>query len=135
VPNEGLPLSIGSRVLVAWNGTREAARAVFDALPFLKAASAVKIVHIEAQGEADKMVQEATDICKTLRRHDVKCAATEKVYTANEVGHELSQQALSHRADLMVMGCYGHWRLREVLFGGASRHQLRHMKIPMLMSH
>lgn len=135
VPNEGLSSGIGSRVLVAWNGTREAARAVFDALPFLKAAGAVKIVHIEAQGEGDKIVQEATDICKALQRHGVQCTAVEKVYTADDVGHELSRQALSHRADLMVMGCYGHWRLREVLFGGASRHQLRHVKIPVLMSH
>ena len=135
VPNEGLSSGIGSRVLVAWNDTREAARAVFDALPLIKAASAVKVVRIEAQEAADEIGQAAADICETLQRHGVKCPATEKVSVGGDVGQALTQQALSHRADLMVMGCYGHWRLRELLFGGASRYQLRHMTIPVLMSH
>jgi nucleotide-binding universal stress UspA family protein len=52
-----------------------------------------------------------------------------------DIGRSLTQQVISHRADLLVMGCYGHSRLREFVLGGASRHQLRHMLIPVLMSH
>ena len=135
VPNEGLCSGIGRRVLVAWNGSREAARAVFDAVPFLQGAEDVKVIRIDSSEEADDSRQPATDICTALARHGVRCQATEMVRTHADVGHTLTQHTISHRADLLVMGCYGHSRLRELVFGGVSRHQLRQMAIPVLMSH
>jgi nucleotide-binding universal stress UspA family protein len=135
VPNEGSGSSIGERILVAWNGAREAARAVFDALPLLRTAEDVKVAHVESSGERSGAGNAATDICETLRRHGIKHITTETIQTDADVGHALTQQAISHRADLLVMGCYGHWRLHELLFGGASRYQLHNMTIPVLMSH
>jgi len=135
VPNDGLASAAARRVLVAWSGTREAARAVFDALPILQQAQEVRVIAI-AGSDADPATQEADgDICTALTRHKVKCGAIEHIPTHADVGRCLTQQAIAHKADLLVMGCYGHSRLREFVLGGATRHQLRHMMIPVLMSH
>jgi nucleotide-binding universal stress UspA family protein len=131
MPNAPLPRWFGSRVLVAWNGRREAARAVFDALPVLKQAQAVKVVRVtESEGQAD-----TNDICIALQRHGVKCGRTERIAPIDDVGGALLAQASEFDADLVVMGCYGHSRFREFAFGGASRTMLREATVPILMSH
>jgi len=137
VPNAGTFESVGRRALVAWNARREAARAVFDALPILKRASAVRVVRVNPQSERDKALDiPAADICDALARHGVSCQATEQVVPRGAgVGETLVACARDFGADLMVMGCYGHARLRELVFGGASRHVLSHMALPVLMSH
>jgi nucleotide-binding universal stress UspA family protein len=135
VPNAGVHQRVGERVLVAWNGRREAARAVFDALPFLRGANAVRVVWANPQSERERAQDmPAADICTALARHGVKCEATEQV-SPRGVGEALLACAREMNADLLVMGCYGHARLREFVFGGASRHVLSHMAIPVLMSH
>lgn len=133
IPNGRASAQIGNRILVAWNGRREAARAVFDALPLLKQATATKVVYI---GENDDSKQPiGPEICSALVRHGVKADKTETVTTPAGVGPALMAQAEAFDADLMVMGCYGHSRLREFVLGGASRHFLQKMRIPVLMSH
>jgi nucleotide-binding universal stress UspA family protein len=135
VPNDGLASASARRVLVAWSDTREASRAVFDALPLLQHADDVKVVTIcgeEPPTDQDKL---DTDVCGSLLRHNVRCKVTERIAMPTDVGRALTEQAIAHRADLLVMGCYGHSRLREFVLGGASRHQLQHMMIPVLMSH
>ena len=78
----------------------------------------------------------AGDICVALAPHGVKCEATEVAHPRSGVGRTLLVRAAEYGSDLLVMGCYGHSRLREfVLLGGASRHVLDHMTIPVLMSH
>jgi len=77
----------------------------------------------------------AADICAALARHGVRCEATEAVRPHAEVGETLLMRAAEYGADLLVMGCYGHSRLREFVLGGASRHVLQHMRMPVLMSH
>jgi nucleotide-binding universal stress UspA family protein len=136
VPNAGTHASVGENVLVAWNARREAARAVFDALPILQRAKEVKVVWVNPQSEHD-LAQDvpAADICAALARHGVKCQATEQVRPGAGVGETLLACAKDMSADLLVMGCYGHTRLRELVFGGASRHALAHMSLPVLMSH
>ena len=134
VPNDGLALATARRVLVAWSGTREAARAVFDALPILQQAEYVRMVTIHATGDSAGQEVDGS-ICTALTRHNVNCRAIEHIARHEDVGRCLTQQAIAHKADLLVMGCYGHTRLREFVFGGATRHQLRHMMIPVLMSH
>jgi nucleotide-binding universal stress UspA family protein len=126
---------IGSRVLIAWNGRREAARAAFDALPILKQAAATKVVWIDQESESDIEPERGQDICKALLRHGVKCGKTERVTPPAGVGEALMAQAQAFDADLLVMGCYGHSRLREFVFGGATRYALQKMGIPVLMSH
>ncbi len=137
VPNAGTFESVGRRVLVTWNARREAARAVFDALPILRRASEVRVVWVNPQSEREKALDiPAADICDALARHGVACQATEQVAPRGTgVGDTLAACARDFGADLMVMGCYGHTRLRELVFGGASRHALSHMTLPVLMSH
>jgi nucleotide-binding universal stress UspA family protein len=136
MPNTGVHERVGETVLLAWNGRREAARATFDALPILQRAKSVKVVWINPQSESEA-VQDlpVADICAALARHAVKCEATEQVRPREGVGETLLGAAQDCGADLLVMGCYGHTRFREFVFGGASRHVLAHMSIPVLMSH
>ena len=127
---------IGEKVLVAWNGRREAARAIYDALPILRCAKEVKVIWINPQLE-NEVARDipAADICAALARHNVPCEATQCIKSRGNVGDILLASAKGMSADLLVMGCYGHTRLREFVFGGASRHVLERMSLPVLMSH
>jgi len=138
IPNEGPQQDFAERVLIAWNGGREAARAAFDALPLLQRAREVKMVWVNPQARdelAQNLPASAADICAALARHGVKCKATQAIDPHTNVGHTLLMHAKENCADLLVMGCYGHSRLREFVLGGASQHVLRHMTIPVFMSH
>ncbi|NKB16413.1 MAG: universal stress protein [Sphingomonadales bacterium] len=78
----------------------------------------------------------AAEICATLARHGVSCVADHvRPKAAAEAGAELLAQVGKHDCDLLVMGCYGHSRLREFILGGATRHVLQHATVPVLMSH
>jgi nucleotide-binding universal stress UspA family protein len=133
IPNDHASALVGGRVLVAWNGRREAARAAFDALPILKQATAVKVVTIAETDEPSQ--QPGADVCTALARHGVKAGKTEHIVASTGAGPALAAEANGFGADLVVMGCYGHSRLREFVFGGATRHFLRKMHVPVLMSH
>lgn len=136
VPNEGKTNLPARRALVAWNGTREAARAVFDAIPLLKDTQDVGVVWINPEksgGQAGDLP--AADICAALSRHGMKCQGIEAHALGGDAGHELLRQATAFGADILVMGCYGHSRLREFVLGGASRDVLSRMTLPVLMSH
>jgi nucleotide-binding universal stress UspA family protein len=126
---------LGKRVLVAWDGGREAARAVFDALPLLTGAETVRIVSV--QGLLEDPVRQFTpgdDIAATLSRHDVRVETTVVRTTRGNVREELKAQALDFAADLTVMGCYGHSRIRERILGGVSRSMLREIPFPLLLA-
>jgi nucleotide-binding universal stress UspA family protein len=136
VPYQTGVTSLGRRVLVAWNGRREAARAVYDALPILQQADAVRVVAAKASNEAATTDDvRAGDICTALARHGVTCEASIANRSGLHAGHVLLAEAREFEADLLVMGCYGHSRVREFILGGATRHVLSHMQLPVLMSH
>ncbi len=135
VPRIGRHAVVGRRVLIAWNGRREAVRAVFDALPLLRLAEDVRIVSIQADGEGAEAADLTDRIVAALRRHGVSCETARHVRGSDSVGAELLRCVAENSADLLVMGCYGHSRLREFVFGGATRHILKHMTVPVLMSH
>ena len=136
VPNKPAKPFAAKRILVAWNGRREATRAVFDALPLLQKADEVKILwldpHDDNQTQGDLP---AADLCATLARHGVKCDEATTLSPKMPVGETLLFEATKYGWDMLVMGCYGHSRIREFILGGASRHILTHMTIPVLMSH
>ena len=136
VPYVGVRASPGKHVVVAWNGSREAARAVNDALPFLVGAKKVEVMCANPQsgneGDADLP---GADLCLHLARHGVKAEAQTVVGTDVEVGDLLLARATDHGADLIVMGAYGHARWREVVLGGVTRQLLAEMTAPVLMSH
>jgi len=128
--------SIGKRVLVAWNATREAARAVNDALPLLRQAETVTVLAINPEGGiAGEGELPAADIALHLARHGVNAEAAHTTAEDVSVGDALLSRAADLAADLIVMGGYGHSRAREFALGGATRTLLRHMTVPVLMSH
>jgi nucleotide-binding universal stress UspA family protein len=136
IPNTPHAPFAAKRILVAWNGRREATRAVFDALPLLKQADEVKVIWIDPRDESDTAGDlPAADMCAALSRHGVKCEETASVSPKHSVGETLLFEATKYGWDMLVMGCYGHSRMREFILGGVSRHVLGGMTIPVLMSH
>jgi nucleotide-binding universal stress UspA family protein len=119
-------------IVVAWDGGREAARAVFDALPVLKLAKKVWVFGVD---EAKRGFEPEADIASTLSRHKIKVEITHVSSDGMSTGETLTRAAKDHGAGLLVMGAYGHSRLSEIVFGGATRHVLRNLNMPVLMSH
>jgi nucleotide-binding universal stress UspA family protein len=132
VPRHGRYPRVGSRVLVAWNGSREATRAVFDALPLLALASAVTVMTMDAE-DGDRVP--GADIGLTLARHGVKVEVMHSTLGGIDAGNALLSRAADQGADLLVMGAFGHSPLREKVLGGATRHILDHMTVPVFLSH
>jgi nucleotide-binding universal stress UspA family protein len=133
VPRYGTFPTIGERVLVAWNGAREAVRAVNDALPLLQRAQLVTVLSIDPS-DADHRIPSA-DITLHLARHGVTAVAAQTRGTDLLVADILLSYAADLGADLIVSGAYGHTRLRELVLGGMTRHLLQTMTVPVLMSH
>jgi nucleotide-binding universal stress UspA family protein len=127
---------IGEHALIAWNASREATRAVNDALPLLELAKKVTILAINPRhgigGHGDVP---AADIALHLARHGVKAEAAHTVASDIPDGEALLSYAADIGADLLVAGGYGHSRARELVFGGVSRTLLHEMTIPALLSH
>lgn len=135
LPRAELPQKL-MRVVVGWNGTRESARALFDALPLLKRAEAANVVWVDPQRERERAGDLAgADIAAVLARHGVNVTSGPLATAGQNAGEALLQRAGDDGADVLVMGAYGHSRMREFVFGGATRHVLRHAAIPVLMSH
>jgi nucleotide-binding universal stress UspA family protein len=123
-------------VVVGWNGHREAARAAFDALPLLKLAGKVSIIHVDPQKDPEQRAGlPGADLAEALARHGVKAMAEGLKTEGVEAGQALLRKANETGAGILVMGAYGHSRLREFVFGGATSHVLGHLDRPVLMSH
>ncbi len=137
IPTAGRFPKFGSRVMVGWSGTREAARAVFDALPLLQHAQSVQLLTIRKKtpSRAEEKSIEAAEIAASLARHGVQCEVATSIAVGIDVEEELLSRAADYSADLIVMGCYGHSRLREFVLGGATRAIFRTMTAPVLMAH
>lgn len=133
IPYIGLQAPIGRRIMLAWKNTREAVRAVHDAMPLLKAADQVDVVMVNPSAEDGEAP--TADICRHLERHGVKVRPAHVVARDIEVGDALLSRAADDNIDLLVLGAYGHQRWRETVFGGVTRHLLQHMTVPVLMSH
>jgi nucleotide-binding universal stress UspA family protein len=133
VPYVGEPVVKGEHVLVCWDGGREAARAATDALPFLREARKVTVLTVNT-GAAPSEVPGA-DIALYLARHGVKSEAARTPAGGIDPGNVILSRAFDYGVDLIVMGAYGHSRVREILLGGATRAILRQMTVPVLMSH
>jgi nucleotide-binding universal stress UspA family protein len=127
---------VGRRVLVAWNASREAARAVSDALPLLKRAGRVDVVAFEpGKSGAAHGEEPGADIALYLARHGVKVTVSRVDAPDLDVGNQLLSRAFDLSADLIVMGAWGHSRLRELVLGGVTRTVLESMTVPVLMAH
>ncbi len=133
IPYIGTHDTVGKRVLVAWNAKREAVRAINDALPILERAERVDVMVINPSGEEGDLP--AADISLHLARHGVKAEAQSIAADDIDAGNLLLSRAADADADLIVMGAYGHSRFRETVLGGVTRHMMKHMTVPILMSH
>ena len=123
--------SMGEHVAICWNGSAQAARAVGAALPFLCKAERVTVMTAD---EADRRVPAAT-LRSYLARHDIRVVDEPFTLGSRSIGKGLLEQAKAAQADLIVMGAYGHSRLREMILGGATRELLSGSSLPVLMAH
>jgi nucleotide-binding universal stress UspA family protein len=122
------------RVLVCWDGSRPATRAIADALPFLRRAKAIDIVAVSgARGKGSELV--GTNMARHLARHGLTVELKRVPASNVDVPSAIRQHAAETGADFMVMGGYGHSRLREFILGGVTRTILTSSTIPVLMSH
>ncbi len=136
LPSTPIPEDTGSRVLVAWNGRREAVRAVHDALSLLESANWVKILMVNPDKNApDYEDLPGSELCRHLARHGVNAEAKEVAARGKSDGATLLAMAKEENADLIVMGAYGHSRWRELVIGGVTDYVLRHATLPVFLSH
>jgi len=134
VPYAGSFDTLGTRILVGWNASREATRAVTDAIPFLQQAERVEVITINPEnGEHGAMP--GSDIALYLARHGIRVEVHVDSGVDIDDGDELLSRAADFGADLIVMGAYGHSRFRETVLGGVSRTVLATMTVPVLLSH
>jgi nucleotide-binding universal stress UspA family protein len=132
VPAEGAGATICERALIAWNGSIPAARAARAALPLLRLAAQVDVVSWARQTPGAPF--SGLDLGDWLRRHDVD-ARLHRRPAVGRVAEELRALVRQLGSDLVVMGCYGHSRVREQVFGGVTRRFLAALPVPVLMAH
>lgn len=136
VPYAGTFEAVGRRVLAAWDGTREANRALNDALPLLADAEAVTVMFVGAHTRELEQHHAALErVVRHLQRHGIKATLEETLRGDLAISDILLSRAADLAADLIVTGGYHHSQLREALIGGVSRELLAHMTVPVLMSH
>jgi nucleotide-binding universal stress UspA family protein len=127
---------VGENVLVAWNGGREAARAIGDALPLLERAKHLDILAVDDDGEPGVAERLAGARLGTwLRAHGIAAGVERHEVRDIGVGEWLLDRAADLGSDLIVMGGYGHARMRELVLGGVTRTVLRSMTVPVFMAH
>ena len=135
VPSGWESESIGKKILVDWNASREARRAVADALPFLVAASSVTLLVVDSNKRADRHGEEpGADIALYLARLGAHVEVEQVSSRGSPVADIILSCAADHGADLIVIGAYSHPRSVEMVFGGVTRTLLREASIPVLMS-
>lgn len=123
-------------VMVAWDGSREVARALADALPLLHRCEAVRLVAWnEGNGDDDALRARLDAVCRWLARHEVQATAHCEGALSVGIADAILSRAADWSADLIVMGAYGHARWTERVLGGATRGLLDSMTVPVLMSH
>lgn len=130
IQKEGIKL--GS-IIVCWDGSRTAARALADAMPLLERANSIEVINV---GDGGREVQESlAAVGRHLARHNLTASTKALVADGSDVANVILSHAADLSADLIVMGGYGHSRLREFVLGGVTHSILDTMTVPVLMSH
>lgn len=127
------PLSLDV-VGVAWDFSRPAARAVADAMPILERAKTVRVVTITQEKTIDTK-RSGAELIKHFACHGIEVVLEEEEAAGRTIGRALEEYAAAHQIDLLVMGAYGHSRLRDFILGGATKTVIAHPKLPVLLSH
>ncbi|MBN8184300.1 universal stress protein [Roseibium aggregatum] len=135
VPSSFKADHIGTKVAIAWNSRREAARAVSESLPFLKSAEEITLLLVDpVVGDNDHGEDPGSDIATVLARHGLGISVQSVASADRPVSEALLDSVRELGADLLVMGAYGHSRLRENILGGTTREMLEQTVIPLLLS-
>jgi nucleotide-binding universal stress UspA family protein len=127
------PFSLNT-IVVAWDFSRSAARAVADAIPILEKAKRVRVVTVTNEKIIDTK-HSSEELTKNLARHGIDVILDRLDAAGRSIGNVLTSEVASHNADLLVMGAYGHSRFREFILGGATRNMLSKPPLPILFSH
>ena len=136
VPHVGAPAAPAKTVMLCWNASRESARAASDALPLLRTAEHVIVLCVDPRSSSQEHGAEpGADVGAWLSRHGLKVTVQRDVAADSDVGNVILSRAADLDVDLIVMGLYGHSRLREMVLGGASRTLLASMTVPLLIAH
>ena len=136
VPLTGARTIPPQRIVIAWDGSREAARAANDALPFLERAQEVFVLVVDANLLHEGLGRHpGAGIAEHLARHGVRTTVKQVGSAGFGISGAIMVHVVDERADLLVMGGYGHSRLREVVLGGTTRHMLERMTLPVLIAH
>ena len=136
VPHSGRLEAVGRRVLIGWNASREAARAVHDSLPLIVGAETVTVLAVNSRpGIAADGEEPGADIARHLARHELRVTVERTDAAEISAGDVILNRAAELSADLIVVGACGHSRIRELVLGGVTRTLLRQMTVPVLMSH
>lgn len=136
VPYIGARRTLGENVLIAWDGGREASRAIADALPILERARRVSVITVRTEGDSSANDQMAAGrLVAWLHQHRVEVAINRYDQPGIDLGEWLLSRVADAGSDLVVMGGYAHTRARELILGGVTRTLLHSMTVPVFMSH
>jgi nucleotide-binding universal stress UspA family protein len=135
VPNRKPAKTSFEHIVVAWNGTRESARALAEALPYLHKAKEVTVVVVDEEPAMELKAVLGADAVNHLKHHEINAVLHHVRMRDADVGATLIAEARRLKADLIVMGAYGHSRAREWLLGGATYALLHKAPIPLLVAH
>jgi nucleotide-binding universal stress UspA family protein len=124
-----------NRILLGWNGSRECARAMAEAMPYLHKAKEVAVIVVDDEPPAEQQALLGNDAVAHLKHHGINASLHHVVMSGGHVGSTLVAEARHRKADLIVMGGYGHSRLREWLLGGATYEVMHNAPVPLVIAH
>ncbi|MDO5647556.1 universal stress protein [Paracoccus sp. (in: a-proteobacteria)] len=134
LPGDAAVTDAPKRIIVAWNQSAEALVAIRRALPLLKTAQAVEVTCIDPRRAGAERSDPGGALTQMLTRHGVRAEIAVLARTEPTISQELNRRAVEIGADLVVMGAYGHSRLREAILGGATRNMLEQARVPVFMA-
>src|SRR5690606_38686695 len=134
LPREGMAGHRFDDIVIGWDGSRAAARAVAEGLAFCERAQSVTVAQVTGEKSLPDNAP-ASDVVRHLERHGIAAKTTEVSANGHDAGSALQAYCEDSGADLLVMGAYGHARAREYVLGGATRSVLREPDVPVLLAH
>lgn len=132
---EGAAVARPQSIVIGWNESTEALRAIKAAIPYLQKAKHIHIAIIDPPETGPERSDPGGALAVYLSRHGIRCDINVMTRSGQKVSERLSQYVTETGSDLLVMGGYGHSRFREAVLGGATRDMLEHSKVPVMMAH